>query len=397
MTALASLQLIESKQTMQSTVPQSAVLSLSLTRFRNYQQLRLTLPAAGAVALIGTNGAGKTNILEAVSLLTPGKGIRHARVAEIDAQAHGISTGVWAIASVVQTHMGEVMLSTGRDAQAQEDKRVVMIDGKRVRGQGDLAPYLSALWLTPQLDQLLYEGNSARRRFLDRLVYGFESTHASRVLAYETSMSERNRLLKQGRMEDAWCSALEHTMAEKAVAIAAARIESLARIQQAMPEAAQEFPHAHMVLHGVAEDALQDGVSALDVEQLLRDMWRVQRREDGLSGRTQSGPHRAQWEVWHPAKQMESAQCSTGEQKALLLAVILAQAFACRMLTGRAPILLLDEVVAHLDGKRRAALFDALMKIGCQVWLTGTDAAQFSYLNGQAAFFHVENGSVRPF
>lgn len=375
----------------------SAVLSLSLTRFRNYAQMRMKLPESGSIVLIGPNGVGKTNVLEAVSLLTPGKGLRHARVGEMDGMVNGLSSGAWAVASVVQTPMGEVVVSTGRDPEATTDKRVVLVDGKRVRGQADLGQYLSALWLTPQLDQLLYEGNSARRRFLDRLVYGFDAAHASRVLAYEASMTERNRLLKQGRMEDAWCGAIEHTMAEKTAAIAAARLEALARIQQVMPEAVQEFPHAQLAIDGLAENALQDGATALAVEQLMRETWREERKQDAAAGgRTQSGPHRTRWEVWHPHKQMEAAQCSTGEQKALLIAVVLSQAFAAKQMTGNAPILLLDEVVAHLDSKRRGALFDALNAIGSQVWMTGTDAAQFSHLVGDAVFFDVDAGNVVP-
>ncbi len=367
---------------------------LTLTQFRNYTVLRLDLSGA-PVVLVGPNGAGKTNILEAVSLLTPGRGLRHAKIAELD---HAAPEGPlpWAVAAKLHTPHGEVVMGTGRDpADPTKDKRIALIDGTRVRGMAELGEHLSALWLTPQQDQVLFEGSGARRRFLDRLVYGFDPEHARRVAAYEQAMSERNRLLKSGRGEPAWLEGLEKAMAERAVAIAAARLDALERIAAALTEGPEAFPRARMEVVGLAERALQEGRAALEVETQLRDALLESRGTDRFSGRSSAGTHRSEWRVWHPNGR-EAAQCSTGEQKAVLLSILLAQARAAAKWMQRVPLLLLDEVVAHLDETRRAALFEHIRDLRVQAWLTGTEAALFTPLLSHSQGFAVSQSRLIP-
>ena len=374
------------------------VAQLTLTNFRNYAAMRLELDGR-PVVLVGPNGAGKTNILEAISLLTPGRGLRQAKLSELDhLNANGMPQP-WAVASLLSARDGSVQLGTGRDPNAPtQEKRVALVDGRRVRGMAELAEHLSALWLTPQQDQVLFEGGGARRRFLDRLVYGFEPEHAARIATYETAMSERNRLLKKeqqgrGAADPHWLDALEQRLAAQATAIAAARLETLERIAQAMRETDPAFPQAQCVLKGFAEDAMQYGESALDIEDRLREALRQSRARDGMIGRTGVGTHRSEWQVFHP-KGTEAAQCSTGEQKALLLSLLLAQARASQRWLHRVPLLLLDEVVAHLDETRRRALFDQIRHLRVQAWLTGTDASFFEGLQPDAQGFRVENAAI---
>jgi DNA replication and repair protein RecF len=246
----------------------------------------------------------------------------------------------------------------------------------------------------------LFEGGGARRRFLDRLVYGFEPEHAARIAAYEQAMSERNRLLKRegqgnGQADPAWLNALEATLAGRAVAIAAARAETLARIDTAMAEMDRAFPLARSDVRGVVEEQLRAASSALDAEDWLREQLASSRRRDAMIGRTSIGTHRSEWLVWHP-KGTEAAQCSTGEQKALLLSILLAQAHASQRWLSRVPLLLLDEVVAHLDAQRRGALFEQIRALKVQAWLTGTDAALFSELLPDAQGLTVTQAEIAP-
>lgn len=375
-----------------------SVLSLSLTDFRNYESLTLDT-GGGSVILTGHNGAGKTNLLEAVSFLAPGRGMRRAVLSEVDR----VGGGAWTVSAELRTHAGEMQIGTGRDASMGEeaDKRRVRIDGKPARGAAALAEHVSLAWLTPQMDQLFIEGNSARRRFLDRLVYGFDPAHASRVNAYEQAMRERNRLLAQqrqgaGRADPFWLEALERKMAEGAVAIAAARLQAVSQLGDAIMQSTRSFPKAHLALSGDAEDALSQGEPALAVESSLAAALAAARGLDGASGRASVGAHRSRLSVTHAEKNMEAARCSTGEQKALLLAITLAEARAGAKWHARVPILLLDEVVAHLDPVRREELFQEIHDVGAQTWMTGTDTHLFEGMRDTAGVFRVENGRVTP-
>jgi DNA replication and repair protein RecF len=379
-----------------------AVLRLDLTDFRNYRQARLETDGR-PVVLTGSNGVGKTNLLEAVSFLAPGRGLRRARLGEIDRQStlmgeadDAAPSGAWAVAARLHTPSGEVTIGTGRDGTTETgDRRLVRIDGQAVKGQSALAQHLNLVWLTPQMDRLFQEGAAPRRRFLDRLVFGYDPEHARRLAAYEQALRERARLLRQGGGDPTWLSVLEDTMAREGVAVAAARRDITQRLDRACAEseAGGVFPVPHMALVGAAEAWLAD-MPALAAEERLRVELAAARRIDAETGGAAVGPHRADLTVRHAGKNVPAEQCSTGEQKALLIAIVLAHARLQAALRGVAPVLLLDEVAAHLDALRRRALFDHLLALGSQAWLTGTDTVLFADLGANAHFFTVTDGAI---
>jgi DNA replication and repair protein RecF len=372
-----------------------AVTRLRLTNFRNYDVAAFdgdTRP----VVLSGPNGAGKTNLLEAISFLAPGRGLRHARLTDINRRrptqiAPDADAGGWAVAATVETTIGPVDIGTGLEPD--NTRRIVRVNGATTQEQNALADYVSVVWLTPQMDRLFLDGASARRRFLDRLVFGFDTAHPARVSAYEHAMRERLRLLKSGRRDDGWLSALEDTMAARGVAIAAARRDMANRLARACAQSEGPFPRAGIAATGALEDWLDAG-PALEAEDRLRAQLATDRSSDAESGRTTVGPHRSDLSIWHLAKDMPAAQCSTGEQKALLIAVVLADARLQAAERGAAPLLLLDEVAAHLDAQMRHALFAEIRHLGAQAWLTGTDRAVFTELEPYAQFYAVTNATL---
>jgi DNA replication and repair protein RecF len=390
--------------------------SLSLAHFRNYSAARIEVTPA-PVVLTGHNGAGKTNILEAISLLTPGRGLRRARLSEMDCRkgphpnplpagegvqepslaGRGQGEGhFWTVAANIFGMQGESRIGTGRDPEAlgEIDKRIIKIDGKLIRGQAELARHLAIIWLTPQMEQLFQEGASSARKFLDRLVFSFDAEHASRINEYEFAMRERNKLLQNDRADSAWLDALEQTMAETAAAIASARLHTVEHINQAVQRSPLSFPKAHIAITGIVEDWLGLGVAAVQAEEDFKSVLRGGRRVDAASGRTLSGTHRSEMRVTHTGKNMPAESCSTGEQKAMLLSIVLAQARAGAQWHGVVPVILLDEVVAHLDAGRRRELFDEIRQVGAQAWMTGTDAALFAGLEGAAQYFQVREGNI---
>ncbi|HEV3175999.1 MAG TPA: DNA replication/repair protein RecF [Stellaceae bacterium] len=378
-----------------------AVRRLVLADFRGYGAARLQVSAA-PVVLFGPNGAGKTNLLEALSFLAPGRGLRRARLGEIDRRLRTPegalgepAGGAWAIHASLETPVGALEIGTGREASQTSERRVLLIDGESAKSQAALARHLGVVWLTPAMDRLFVEGGSARRRFLDRLVYGFDAEHAQRVSAYEQAMRERARLLRDGPLDASWLTALEGTMAETGIAIAAARRETVARLDQASAEAIGPFPATRLALTGEIE-ALLERLPALGAEDEMRTRLKELRRQDAESGTTLLGPHRSDLVVRHAITGMPAAEGSTGEQKALLIAIVLAHARLQAALRDRAPLLLLDEVAAHLDPARRGALFGEILRLGGQAWLTGTDAALFEGLRGRAQFFSVADAALAP-
>jgi DNA replication and repair protein RecF len=375
--------------------PKLAIARLTLTEFRNYRDLRLSTPAR-IIALTGANGAGKTNVLEAISLLAPGRGLRGAPFEELARQG---GAGSWAIAAEIETPQGPMSVGTGWSGQSEAGDgggRLVVIDGEVQKGSGALGEHMRLLWLTPAQDRLFAGPPSDRRRFLDRLVAAFDPEHGSRILVFEKVMRERNLLLDDTRPDPAWLTSLEAHMAEAAVAISAARLVGLEALQTHIGEGRAEssFPWADLAIEGEIEGLVAQK-PAVQVEDEYRRILCDSRGLDRAAGRTLRGPHRSDLDVVHGPKRMAAGHCSTGEQKALLIGLVLAQARAVKAVTGVAPILLLDEVAAHLDRARRKSLLEALAALGSQSWMTGTDAELFEAIGEQGAVFHVEDGLVR--
>ena len=392
------------------TPRRDAVVRLTLTDFRSYRGQRLLVDDR-PVVLTGPNGAGKTNLLEAISMLAPGRGLRRSRLGELGrigaegpwavaAQArgrggpHDIGTGLVRVAATRAGHNdanGNAHLN-GDDA---DERRIVKIDGRPARGASALAEVLAMRWLTPRMDRLLVDAAAPRRRFLDRLVFGFDPSHARRVNEYERALRQRARLLREGARDVAWIAAAEETMSATGVAIAVARRDAAARLANALSFATGPFPRAAVAIVGVIENWLGDG-SALDAEVRFRAALQASRAHDGAAGGAAVGPHRSDLVVSHGETGLAAAQCSTGEQKALLINILLADARLHAARHGSVPLLLLDEIGAHLDAVRREALFAELLDLGVQAWLTGTDRRLFAPLGARAQWLVVEESHVSP-
>jgi len=369
---------------------------LTLSNFRSYHAAQVRLDRPGPVVLSGANGAGKTNLIEAISLLAPGRGLRRATMEEL---AFSEGDGAWAISAEIEGMLGLATLGTGIDPPAGEESapsRKCRIDRESVGSATAFADHLRVVWLTPAMDPLFNGPASERRRFLDRLVLAVDAQHSSRVAALERSLRSRNRLLEDSPGDSHWLDAVEHETAEVAVAVAAARAETAKRLSAALEASrdnALEFPQAQIALQGWMEQLLPDH-SAVEIEDRYRALLKENRARDTAAGRTLDGPHLSDLVVTHAGKNIPAADASTGEQKALLIRLVLAHAGLIKQMTGFAPLLLLDEVVAHLDPSRRAALYDALSLLGAQVWMTGADPAAFGDIVGRAQVFLVRSGVV---
>ena len=352
---------------------------LTLTNFRSYHAAQILLERAGPVVLTGANGAGKTNLIEAISLLAPGRGLRRATMEEL---AFSEGDGAWAISAEIEGMLGLATLGTGIDPPAGElsaPTRKCRIDRESIGSAAAFADHLRVVWLTPAMDPLFSGPASERRRFLDRLVLAVDAQHSSRVAALERSLRSRNRLLENSPDDTHWLDAIEHETAEVAVAVAAARAETVKRLSAALHASrgeAPEFPQAEIALEGWMEQLLPDH-NALEIEDRYRALLKDNRARDAAAGRTLDGPHLSDLSISHVSKNIPAAEASTGEQKALLIRLVLAHANLIKQMTGFAPLLLLDEVVAHLDPARRAALYDALTSLAAQVWMTGADPVAF--------------------
>lgn len=374
----------------------AALSRLTLTDFRSYDRAELALDGR-PVFLVGPNGAGKTNLLEAVSLLTPGRGLRGSSLAEIGRRLPGEAQGrAWAVAAVVQAPDGETRLGTGVE-QAGAARRAVRLEGESVP-PGRMADHLRQVWLTPAQDRLFLEGAAERRRFFDRLVFAAEPLHAAHVGAYEKAMRERMRLLtdEAGPPDAAWLDALEARLAEAGALMAASRSRTLAALQAEIDgRGDRPFPQATLGLAGEWERMAGEDAELADIEEKLADALKRARDRDAAAGRALTGPHRGDLSVLHAEKDRPAAECSTGEQKALVLNLVLAQAARlARATDAPSPILLLDEVAAHLDRRRRAALFDEITALGLQAFLTGTDDHLFDELKGRAQGVRVEGAEL---
>ncbi len=355
--------------------------TLTLTAFRSYtaQTLAFTDPF---VVITGENGAGKTNILEALSLLAPGRGLRGAKLAEFQKMGEAAP---WAISLRLQNG---VQLGTGRDPGSEDSaRRVAVVEGQRTTPAAFL-DHLAVSWITPAMDRLWTESPSGRRRFLDRLTGALEPAHGTHLNRYEEALAERNRLLREGCRDDGWLAGLEHVLATEGIAVAAARREVVRALEVLLRDARRGvFPTPLLHLEGV--EAWLDTTPALLAEDRLRAELARSRPLDAAAGSTSLGPHRTDLQAWHPDKQIPAGLCSTGEQKALVISLILAHADLIRQRHARPPVLLLDEVGAHLDETRRMALFAALEERAAPVFLTGADPALFTKLSGRVQRYHV--------
>ncbi len=367
---------------------------LTLTNFRNYHAATLEA-GAKSIVLYGPNGAGKTNLIEAISFLAPGRGLRRATLDEV---AFREGDGSWAVAAEVEGALGLVTLGTGIE-RAREDSaaltRACRIDREPVGSATAFADHLRVVWLVPAMDSLFVGAPSERRRFLDRLAVAVDAEHASRVNALERALRSRNRLLEDTRSDPHWLDAVEHETAELAVAVAGLRAETVRRLEMVLAGRADSaFPPAAIAFDGWMERLLSSH-PALEVEERYRAVLRENRIRDAAAGRTLDGPHLTDLSVAYVRKDIPAAEASTGEQKALLIGLVLAHARLIAEMTGFAPILLLDEVVAHLDPARRAALHAVLAELGAQSWMTGADPALFAEISADATMVEVGSGRLQ--
>ncbi len=362
-----------------------AVTRLRLTNFRSYAAGEIAVEAA-PVVLAGPNGAGKTNVLDAISLLSPGRGLRGARLNEHARKGPHASDTLWAVAATVAR--GETEHDIGTGLTSASASRQVRMNGAAAGSSADLGDIVQLIWLTPAMDRLFIESAGGRRRFLDRLVLGFDAGHARAATRYETAMRERARLLKYGPRDPAWLDGLENEMAEAGVLIAQARAQTVEKLSRTLDERGEAgaFPAASL--------ALSDELHLASADD-LRSQFAAGRMRDAEAGRTLAGPHTTDLAVRHTAKRADARDCSTGEQKALLISIMLADARElARARNGLAPILLLDEIAAHLDVVRRAALFEEITALSAQAWMTGTDLSLFD--GARAQIFEVRDGVFLP-
>ena len=391
------------------TAQKSGVTRLTLTDFRNYAFLRIN-PELRPIIITGENGSGKTNILEAVSFLTPGRGMRSAKLSDIRRFTPAViengytpSNSSWAVSANVSKNGEYFEIGTAVENILREDddenniynKRSVKIDGQKISSQGELGHFLSAIWLTPQMDRLFRGGSQPRRSFLDRLVYAFDNEHAKRTANFEHLYKQWFQLIKNsnGRADSAWLSGIEESMATTGVAIAAARREQIARLNRFIENEPDDvFPNVILKLEGTIEKLL-DTMPAVDVEDFYMKQL-AEGRKKILYNDNVDGVNRTDFKVFYKKKNMPAELCSTGEQKSLLISIILAQTKCQILYQGFAPVLLLDEVAAHLDDGKREALLQKIKELGLQAWITATNPELFYSLKNSADFYEIKNNTI---
>jgi DNA replication and repair protein RecF len=370
------------------------VRKLTLNNFRNYHAAALET-GAKTIVLLGPNGAGKTNLIEAISFFAPGRGLRRATLDEV---AFAEGDGSWAVSAEIEGALGLATLGTGIERPLEDGAAVLRkcrIDREPVGSAAAFADHVRVVWLTPAMDTLFSGAPSERRRFIDRLALAVDAEHGSRVNALERSLRSRNRLLEDARPDTHWLDAVEHETAELAVAVAGQRVETMRRLDAVLAaRKGSAFPPAEIALDGWMEQLIPNHPAA-EIEERYRAVLRDNRARDAAAGRTLDGPHLTDFKVVYAAKGTPAAEASTGEQKALLIGLVLAHARLVAEMTRFAPLLLLDEVVAHLDPARRAALHVELLQLGAQVFMTGADPALFAEIDGDARRIEVAAGRLK--
>jgi DNA replication and repair protein RecF len=374
----------------------ASIRRLNLHNFRNYHAALLEADAP-TIVLVGPNGAGKTNLIEAISFLAPGRGLRRATLNEV---AFSEGDGSWAVAAEIEGALGLATLGTGIERRAADDDAAIQrryrIDREPVPSAAAFADHLRVVWLVPAMDTLFAGAPSERRRFLDRLALAVDAEHTSRVNALERSLRSRNRLLEDARTDSHWLDAVEHETAELAVAVAGLRVETVRRLDGVLAQRKDSpFPPVEIAIDGWLETLVPQSPAG-EIEERYRAVLRDNRSRDAAAGRTLDGPHLTDLKVLYAAKSIPAAEASTGEQKALLIGLVLAHARLLREMTGAAPVLLLDEVLAHLDPARRAALYGELAELGAQAWMTGADPAVFREVRSPAEMVEVRSGTLAP-
>lgn len=369
---------------------------LNISNFRNYDAARINIGQdTKFVVISGKNGAGKTNVLEAISLFVSGRGLRSANL--IDMKNRNLSAlHVWSVSGEINAIDGEAAkIGTGLDKSL--SKRLIRINNADAKNQSELEEYMSIIWLTPQMDRLFQETASERRKFLDRLVCAYQPSHSAHISRYEKAMRERLKLLQmEVSPDEKWLNTLEKQMAENAIAIAASRINLIAHLQEhivSLNSISPLFPEPRIELDNWIEQELLDS-PAVELEEKLKVNLKKNRFIDKETKRTTEGAHRVNMRVFYKKKDMPADQCSTGEQKALLVSIVLGHALMMQAEKGFVPIILLDEIAAHFDDERREQLFNVLRSLNGQIWLTGTDKNIFSSLKDAAKIFHTDNGVI---
>lgn len=372
----------------------SKILSVKLSNFRSYESAEINSTEGLPVVITGKNGAGKTNILEAVSLLSAGKGIRSAKYEELQ---NRYSNQPWAIYANVQTAENiYAKIGTGAEKsnfpENRRNQRTIRINGENAKSQSALNDYVITVWLTPQMDRIMYDGSASRRKFFDKMISTIDPAHSGRIQKYENAMSQRSRLLKNNEGDDIWLKALECRMSESAIAIAAARNDYALRLQQAINNAdsseIDHFPKSLIDPCGDIEKSLQKK-SAIEVEEEFKKTLISNRKADSITGGSASGIHKSDWSIIYKNKNMPAEQCSTGEQKSMLIGIVLAHARLIKAEKAITPILLMDEIAAHLDHEKRSALFNTLLNMQMQFFITGTDESIFSELDDKSVKYSI--------
>jgi len=368
----------------------AVIASLRLIDYRSYTSLDTDFQP-GVIALYGPNGAGKTNLLEAISLLSPGRGLRRAKTDALARVSDGNRAPAWGINAFLyeDSEQDRLQISIGQVPE-QANRRIIRIDGRQATGT-ELAKYVSLLWLTPAQDRLFTGPASDRRKFIDRFALAYEAEHGSHAIRFEKARSERNRLLSDGVTDWSWYDAIEADLAHFGAKISQRRVLTIEQLQVQISSRETVFPRSLIGLDGLLETKFAQGENLTDVTDFYRASLKEDRSIDLRAGRTLKGPHRTELHVTHTEKAMPAGLCSTGEQKALLIGLILAQARASK---DKSPILLLDEVAAHLDKIRRAALAEELLDLGLQVFMTGTDQSLFSDFGDRAQQMKISDGHV---